>query len=310
MHATLARTPDRSQAIDNEFILRELLLDLWRSRWAVVAICALFVISAIVASRLLPKKYEAVLLLSPAVGQSSAGGLGALSSAVSQLGGIASLAGLSVGANSGVKAESLATLESETLTERYIQNNNLLPILYYSKWDAQRRQWKSTEPGSIPTLWKGNRYFKGSVRTVVENPRTGLVTLTITWTDAKLAADWANGLVKMTNDYLREKAINESQRNIDYLSEQLAKTSVVEVRNSIYLLMESEIKKQMLARGNQEYALKVIDPAVPPEKAVSPRPILWPLAAFCVGMLLSLIYVFIRFIAGSDRKQQDALTSP
>ena len=296
MHSTAAQSPDSSQPTSgNETILRELFGALWRGRTLILSVSIAFTLVAGVASWLLPKKYEATLLLSPVVSQSNSGGLGgAVSSAFSQLGGIAALAGLSIPSASSAKAESLATLTSEALTERYIQQNNLLPLLFREKWDRQQEKWKSTDPDKVPTLWKGNKYFDKNIRTIKENARTGLVTLTITWTDAKLAAEWANGLVKLTNDYLRDKAINQSQRNIAYLNEQVAKTDAIGVRTSIYSLMESEIKNQMLARGSEEYALKVIDPAVVPEKAASPQPLLWTLAAFCVGLLLSSGYLFFR----------------
>jgi uncharacterized protein involved in exopolysaccharide biosynthesis len=81
------------------------------------------------------------------------------------------------------------------------------------------------------------------------------------------------------------------------LDGQLANISVMEIRNSIYALMESEIKKQMLARGSDEYALKVIDPAQPPEKAASPQRILWALFGLCLGLLLSLSYAFVKVIS-------------
>jgi len=285
-----------SPQTDDELVLRELVIGLWHSRWLVVVVTAICTIAAGAASYLSPKKYEATLLLSPVINQTNASGLGALTSAVSQLGGIASL-GLPIGGASGAKAESLATLESATLTERYIQENNLLPVLFHDSWDAQHGKWKVADPGKVPTLWKGNQFFGKAVRTVKEAPRTGLVTLTVAWTDPNLAAQWANGLVKMTNDYLREKAIRESDRNIAYLDGQLANISVMEIRNSIYALMESEIKKQMLARGSDEYALKVIDPAQPPEKAASPQRILWALFGLCLGLLLSLSYAFVKVIS-------------
>ncbi len=293
-----------SPQTDDELVLREFVIGLWHNRWPVVALTAICAVAAGAASYLSPKKYEATLLLSPVTSQTNASGLGGLSSAISQLGGIASL-GLPI-SGGGAKAESLATLESATLTEQYIQENNLLPVLFHNSWDAQHGKWKDASLGKVPTLWKGNLFFGKAVRTVKEAPRTGLVTLTVTWTDPNAAAQWANGLVKMTNDYLREKAIRESDRNIAYLEGQLAKTSVMEIRNSIYSLMESEIKKQMLARGSDEYALKVIDPAQAPEKAASPQRLLWVLAGFCVGLLLSSIYIFVRVLAKSELKSPKA----
>ncbi len=263
------------------------------------AVTCLCTIIAGAASFLSPKKYEAHLLLLPVANQSSSGGLGALSSTISQLGGIASL-GLSMGGTGGAKAEAIATLESESLTERYIKENDLLPVLFSDDWDAQSKDWRDADRRKPPTLWQGNLIFSKAVRSVTDSAKTGLVTLSITWTDPTKAALWANGLAKMTNDYLREKAMKESERNIAYLNEQLTKTSVVELRNSIYLLMESEIKKQMLARGSEEYAFKVIDPAQVPERAASPQRILWIITGFCVGLLLCVAYVFVRVVGKSE----------
>jgi len=297
MQSTSESSPLKPRSVNaDELILHELVAALWRHRYWIALFTTACAVAAGAASYLSPNKYEATVLMSPVSGQSNPSGLGALGPAVSQLGGLASL-GFSMGGG-GQKAEAIATLESEALTEQYIRENNLLPILFSKNWDAKLEKWKEPDPSKVPTVWLGNLYFNKVVRTVKETPRTGLVTLTITWTDAKLAAQWANGLVKMTNDYLREKAIKESDRNIAYLNEQVTKTSVVELRSSIYALMNAEIKKEMLARGSEEFALKVIDPAVAPEKKSSPQRVLWVLAGFCMGLLISAAYFMVRVMAG------------
>lgn len=302
MHATVA--PDLQPAplsAYDDIGPRELFHILWRGRWLIISISLVCMLGAGTAAWLLPKKYQATILLSPVANQAGSGALGALNGGVSQLGGLASLAGLSSGGGDN-KVESVATLQSETLTERYIQENNLLPLLFRDMWDPQQKKWYPTAPRDAPTLWKGNQYFNKKVRGVKETARTGLVTLTIVWTDPTLAADWANGLVKLANDYLRDKAIKESEQNIAYLNEQISRTSAIPVRDSLYSLMETEIKKQMLARGSDEYALKVIDPAVAPERPVSPQPVLWILAALCAGLFLGSTYVFVRFMASTEPK--------
>jgi uncharacterized protein involved in exopolysaccharide biosynthesis len=298
MNAIATPNPQPSSlTTDDEIGPRDLFSILWGGRWLIIAFSAICVLGAGVAAVLMPKKYEAVVLVSPVTNQPGSGGLGALGSAASQLGGLASLAGLPAAGSGGPKEEAVATLQSELLTERYIQENDLLPVLYHNKWDQKEKKWRPMSPRSTPTIWKGNQYFKKTLRTVKETARTGLVTMTITWTDPALAAEWANGLVKLTNDYLRDKAIREADQHIAYLTEQISKTSAIPVKDSMYSLMETEIKKEMLARGSEEYALKVIDPATAPEKAVSPQPVLWVLAAFCAGMVLSSGFVFVRFTA-------------
>jgi uncharacterized protein involved in exopolysaccharide biosynthesis len=275
--------------------LREAFYFLWAGRWLLLTIVVLCTIAAAALVEVVPSRYEADILLSPVTDQSGGSGIGsAIGSAVSQLGGVSSLVGLNPLAADSAKAEAVATLQSEGLTERYILSNNLLPVLFSDSWDSARQQWKTQNPKKIPTLWKGNQYFKKHVRTVAQNGKTGLITLTIVWKDPKLAAQWANDLVRLTNDYMRNKAITESERNIAYLNDQAQKSNVIELRNAIYGLMEAEIKKEMVARGREEYALKVIDLATPPEIKSFPEPILWTGAGFVLGIVLGIMVLVIR----------------
>lgn len=265
-----------------------------QARWRVAILTTVGAVTAGVLAFVVPKTYKAEIMVAPVSSTSSGGGLGgALSSVVSQLGGIASLAGIA-GNMDNKKAEEIAVLQSETLTQAYIENNQLMPVLFASKWDAHQQRWKVSDPEDTPTLWLANEYFRKKVRTVDTDAKTGLVTLTIAWKDPKLAAEWANGLVKMTNDYLRQRAIEETQRNITYLNEEASKTNVMEAKQAVYTILQSEINKEMLARGSQEYALRVVDRAFPPERPTSPRPVLWVLLGALGGMALGVMTALTR----------------
>lgn len=276
-----------------EIALKELLQILWSGRLLIVCVTAAFTVLAGVASFLVTKTYEASILLSPISTNASGGSLGGLSSLTASLGGLAALAGVSVGGDTK-KSESVAVLQSEGLTEAYIQQRNLLPVLFYDKWDERAQKWKDTDPKKIPTLWKANQFFKKQVRTLSVDSKTGLVTLTIAWRDPQLAATWANDLVRMANSYLQQKAVAEAERNIAYLYDEAAKTTVVQVRDGIYTVLETEIKQEMLARGTDEYAFKVLDAAKPPEKAASPQKIVWVLMGWLGGLLVSVLWVLGR----------------
>jgi uncharacterized protein involved in exopolysaccharide biosynthesis len=281
-------------AAPDEVTVEQLLAVLNRWRWVILAVTLVATAAAAAAALLLPKWYEADIVISPASTQNSTSQLGGLSSLLSEVGGgLASLAGVGTEADTK-RAESLAVLQSEALTENYIRLNDLLPILYASDWNPVTRRWKPSLGRKIPTLWKANRYFNSTVRTVKTDAKTGIVTLMISWKDPLLAAQWANGLVKMTNDYLRHKALDESARNITYLNEEAAKTDLVGARQAIFTLLESEIDKEMLARGNEEYAFKVLDPAESPERASYPRPTLWTVGAFIGTLGLSVLAAFAR----------------
>ena len=284
---------------DSEVTLGEQIATVWSRKWLVLAATVTAAAIATVAAFVVTPKYQAEVLLMPVSQSSSRSGLGGLSSLASSVGGgLAALAGLSLG-GSDEKAEAVAVLQSEALTDMYISQNNLLPILYKDRWNPQTRTWNTSNPKRIPTLWKANRYFKGSIRSVGTNTKTGMVTLTITWKNAQQATTWANGLVKMTNDYMRDKAIAEAQHNIDYLTAEAAKTNIVDVKEGIYSFLLDQIKREMLARGTEEYAFKVVDPAVVAEKPSSPKKIVWLLVGACLGLLASAGWVLIQADKGS-----------
>lgn len=265
---------------------------LWSRRWFIAAVTLAFGVCATVVAFVSPKSYEASVLLQPVTNSSSGNGLGALSSITSGVGGLAALAGISVEGNAQ-RARAVAVLQSRALTEAFVQKNDLLPILFRKYWDAKRGTWKRVSAADAPTLWKANRLFENKIRKVTSDPKSDLVTLTITWRDPKLASDWANGLVEMTNEELRNEALQEADQDIAYLNAQAAKTNTVEVKEAIYSLMQTVLSREMVARGTKEYAFKVLDPAAPPELPSSPKKSLWILAGLVAGLLLGIFITFL-----------------
>ncbi|HVW70791.1 MAG TPA: Wzz/FepE/Etk N-terminal domain-containing protein [Steroidobacteraceae bacterium] len=275
-----------------ELRLPELFAVLKRRRRRVWVFALLATLAAGVLGLVLPKSYKATIVISPVSTPQAAGTGNGMSSLISQFGGLASLAGLAPGGDTK-RAESLAVLQSELITEKYIEQNDLLRVLFPKAWDAEKKTWRTTDPQYVPTLWKGNEYFKKKVRTVLTDSKTGIVTMTIAWRDPKVAAKWANDLVAITNEYLRKKAIDESERNIGYLNEQAARTDVVAVKQAIYAILQTEINKEMLARGNEEYAFKILDPARAPERPSTPPVWVMMLGALFGSLVLSVLIGFV-----------------
>jgi uncharacterized protein involved in exopolysaccharide biosynthesis len=213
------------------------------------------------------------------------------SSQLAGLGGLAALVG--VGGMGNKQTEAIAILKSRALTYDYIQANMLLPVLFHDRWDSAASNWKTSNKSEIPTLEDGYIAFDRNIRTVVENRKSGLITISVTWEDPKLAKKWADGLVTATNDLLRHQAIERSTKNIDYLQHAAEKTSITEVKATIYKLMETEIKKQMTAIGNTDYAFRVVDPAVIPEHKSAPkRSIFAVFGAVLSGMAWFVVLAF------------------
>ena len=277
---------------DQEISLRDILVIIGRGKWLIAGVSLAFGLAAGAASFLAPELYVAVSVVAPVAPAQSGGGSG-LGALASQFGGLASLAGIATPGDSK-KSESIAVLQSEALTEKYVRDNNLLPILFKDKWDSERQRWITANPKKIPTPWLANDYFKKKIRSVANDTKTGLVTLSITWTDPKVAATWANDLIRLTNENLRARAIRESEANIAYLTDQANKNNEIVVKQAIFSSLEGEINKIMIAKGSEEFAFRVLDPAVPPEKRASPQRVVWTIVGFLGGLTLSTLVVFYR----------------
>lgn len=289
----MSEVSDTNRLPGDEVSLREIFLVFWRGKWLIAAVSLGLAVAGGLSALIVPKSYVASSIVVPVSANSSGGSLGGLGALASQFGGLASLAGLSVPGDSK-KYESIAVLQSELITEKYIQDNNLLPILFYKRWNGELGKWKDTNTKKIPTLWEANDYFKKHIRAVTTDTKTGLTTMSITWNDPRIAARWANDLIKLTNEYLRARAIRESEANMAYLNEQVLKTDVVTLKQGIYTMLQGELNKAMMAKGTEEFALKTLDPAVAPDKPASPQPAAWTLSGLFVGLLISSLFVYYR----------------
>lgn len=252
------------------------------SKYLILAASVGTALLAFAGSYLIRPVFRAEVLVSPAIQQANAlGGLAA------QFAGFVDLAGLAGG---GDKAASIATLKSRLLTEAFIDDLKLLPVLFESKWDSTSNRWKAADPEKVPTLWDAYRYFDKDIRAIQEDRRTGLLTLAIEWRDPKIAAEWANELVRRANAKLQQDAITEGQKTIAYLEEQLGKAGTIEVRQALYSLIEAESKKIAVAHAREQFAFKVIDPAVAPRKKIRPNRVAILIAGFLAGLIVSGIW--------------------
>src|SRR5688572_7968341 len=249
--------------------LREIVLTLWRRRWWLIASVALFTSLFAAVAFLMTPIYRASTVAIPAMNDRS--GLGALGPALGQLGGLASLAGINIGNPGSQTEEALAVLRSREFTEDFIRDRDLMPLFFADRWDAEARTWKG-DAEDAPTLAQAFKYFDGSVRRILQDKKTSLVTLSIEWRDPVVAAAWANDLIARLNAEMRVRAIASTNASMGYLEKELGSTTTIETREAINRLIEAQINQRMLANVTEQYALRVVDRALPPDARDVARP--------------------------------------
>lgn len=243
-------------------------------------------------SLLLPNIYRAEVLLAPVESDSKSHVLSA------GLGGLISLAGVSPAGvlfSGGSTEENLAVLKSRDFLWKFVQDKQLMPILFEDEWDAAANKWKESDPAKQPGQMDVWRLFnEEGLLDVNQDKKTQLVTVAIEWKDQQAVAEWANDLVARLNRHLAQQAIERSNTNLQYLNEELGRTAVEEMRTTLFDLIAAEQKKAMLANTQKEFAFKVLDPAVTPDKKAKPkRALIVVLTAFVAGFF-AVLYAFIR----------------
>jgi len=274
----------RDGLTEDEIRLIDLWTMVWAGKWQIIAITFLFAAASVTYALTATEWFRSEVLLAPAEDSN-------VSPLQNQFGGLAVLAGMNLGG--GDTVEAVATLNSREFARDFIEEQNLLPVLLADEWDAENERWLADSPEDQPDIRDGIRYFHENVLRVDEDRGTGLVTLAVEWTDPVVAAEWATLLVQRLNEKLREKALAEAQANVVYLRDEMAKTNVLALQQAGGRLLESELQKLMLARGTEEFAFRVLDPAQPPDRRSRPKRALVAVLGTFAGGVISLIWVFV-----------------
>ena len=285
---------------EDEIDLLEYWRVIWKKRMFILGTSFLAAVLAAGVSLMMSDIYRAEALLAPAGSEEGKGGI---SSVLGGLGGLASLAGVSVGGSSSVE-ENIAVLKSREFIWDFVKDEKLMPILFADDWDAEAGHWIAEDKEDQPTLWDAWRLLveNGVLQASIDKD-SGLVRVSIDWEDPELASLWVNKLVQRINAYLREQAIAQSQEKLKYLNHELSKTVIEENRRALYDLISAEQKQAMLANTQQDFAFRVVDPAVAPDKKIKPkRAMIVIITAFVVGFL-SVVFVFVQ--EGLRKRQEE-----
>ncbi|HEY3731206.1 MAG TPA: Wzz/FepE/Etk N-terminal domain-containing protein [Steroidobacteraceae bacterium] len=267
----------------------------WR-RWIGVSVVICLALFLFLAFTMTPI-FRSTIVMAPASAERNSIG-SSLTSALGQLGGLASLAGIAVGSGDTETEQALAVLRSRQFTEDYIRDKQLLPVLFPGKWDAVNQRWK-VDATKVPTLGKGYEVFNKQIRTIIQDKKTGLITVQIDWRDRNEAAVWANELTDRLNAEMRSRAIVKADAAVGYLEKESLNTTVVSTRDAISRLIEAEIRQRMLANVTREYAFGVVDRALPADPDDPVRPKKWVLGL--TGLALGLVIGMFRALIAPTR---------
>jgi uncharacterized protein involved in exopolysaccharide biosynthesis len=293
---------------DDEIDLRELFGVLWSGKLKIIAITAVFAFVSVIYALSLPNQYKATALLAPAQSDSSD-----LSGALGRLGGLASFAGVSIGGGESSQAQiAQEIMKSWSFIEGFIAENNIAVEVYavqgWSRgsnelqindelYDVETKTWlvenENTGEVSPPSSWKLFQSFSERLE-VSENKELGLVSVSIEYYSPQVAKQWLDMYVASINAHMQQRQVENATNNINYLQAQIEKTSLAEMREVFYNIIEEQTKNKMVAEASPEYALMVVSPSMVPEQKSQPQRSFICILGTLLGGMLSVLLVLVQ----------------
>ena len=305
---SLENNASGAQQYDDEIDLKELFGVLWAGKILIVTITAVFAIGSVLVALSIPNQYKATAVLAPA--QADGGGL---SSALGQLGGLASLAGVSIGEGSSSESQiAQEIMKSWSFVESFIVDNNLEVEVYASKgwskssgelkieddiYDIDTQSWlledDDTNELRPPTSWELFERF-GEMLSVSQDKQSGLVSVSIEYYSPVLAKEWLDLYIAAINEHMQDRQVVKVSSNISYLEAQIAKTAIAEMREVFYTIIEEQTKNKMVAEASPDYAFVAVSPSMVPEEKSQPKRALICVLGALLGGMLGVLVTLIR----------------
>lgn len=208
---------------DDEISLVDLARVLIKHSKLIAAVAIVVTISTGAITLLLPNQYSSTATLLPIEKKSS----GNLSSLMDSMGGGLGLIAAQAGIGGGAADKFVTILNSRSLTEKVIESEKLLPILFEDEWDFSSKRWKSpwlnlTAKRSGPSLQDGVARMKERL-SIGKDKKTDVISVGFTAEDPKFAAQIVNAYAANLDHYLKENALSSAKRNRIFIDGQLQK---------------------------------------------------------------------------------------
>ncbi len=282
--------------ITPRLILTWFLKDIWK----ILIISVFFATVSIFFALSLPNVYSSKAKVSSNLSDSKG-----MSGALSGLGGLASLAGVSIGGG-GLSPEVLKEmLSSSSFLASFIKKYHIeKEIIAVKSFDPTTNQFGydekiySTVNGEWVRDFKFPQTLEPSGAELVEkfkqsfsvqyDRKTKLITMSFSSMSPAFSQQTLENLVFHFNDYMKNKDVSDSLLSVKYLNEQLAVAKFKEVELAIQQIMEEQYKKLALAQTREEYALRYIESPMLAVKKSGPKRAIICLAITMLGSFFSV----------------------
>ncbi len=303
-NSNIDQIKENETSFNNEVDLMDIFWVLWNKKIFISGLTSFIAALAIIYALSLTNYYRSESLL---IGVNSQG-----SSSLSQYSGLASLAGISL-PSSGTDPviEVMEIVQSREFVRHLITFEGILPAIMAAKsynyatkeivfdseaYDKDTGSWlreANANRASKPSYLEAYEKYLGMV-SISQDIKTGLVSISVEHVSPVFSKYFLNLIIKEANNLKRANDIEMSDKALSYLKQEVSRTSLTEIKESIYRLMEAQLEKKMMANINEQYSLMILEPPFVPEERFKPSRSLIVIILTAIGGVISCFIVLIR----------------
>jgi uncharacterized protein involved in exopolysaccharide biosynthesis len=254
--------------------------------------------------RLAEYTYTATLVVSPAASSTDS-----LPNSLRGLNGLASIAGINLGAGMGTQSFMLYQegLYSRDVADELSRDPEIMHAAFYKKWDEATRNWIQPSgllfalardakaaiglpnpPWHAPDGQLLQEYIGDNVD-VESDPEKPVVTITFHHRNPQFAAKFLAALDRAVDEKLRYNALQRANEYIAYLSDALTKTTNADIRESLLTALSDQEKTRMMASASPPFAAQPFGMPSTSRNPTNPRPLLVLAAGILMGAVLGVL---------------------
>lgn len=226
-------------------------------------------------------------------------------------GGLASLAGINIGANGSFAEEVLAMARSRKFVIDFIEKNNVKKVIFSDLWDEENKSWEGSVWGALsgkqpqePSDEIAFRTFSKENYSIAQDRKTGLVVLAIRAPSSEDAVSWARKIIEKINLTYKDREIAAARMSLEFLDDELKRNSSLEMKNVLYDLIKDQKQRMMLAQISQDYVFKSVDPPFTPEYRDFPRRSGFVVVGAFAGLVLSVGFLVVSYFLAQGKKEK------
>jgi|TARA_B110000259_G_scaffold50037_1_gene58766 LPS O-antigen subunit length determinant protein (WzzB/FepE family) len=219
----------------------------------------------------------------------------------SGLSGLASMAGISLG-STGTKTEDIVmeTVLSRTFfTHLAGIDRTLANIMAVDRYDSENERiiynsesynFETNEWIKLPSSYMSYRKYITSTVGITKDKFTNFMVVSVTHQSPQYTKELLELIISELNVMARQKEKLEADKRIGYLNKELARTSINDIKNTINVLLKSQMQKKMFAEVSQDFLVNYIDyPFVPEFQSAPNKRVIVIFGVFFTNLIFILI---------------------